>query len=74
MVKSIICLALVSLQGTNPASKPQGGVQTLGLKVVVARPRRKEEKAHNPALRNRNKCPQKEGPLWTSPGATAGHI
>lgn len=32
MVKSIICLALVSQQGTNSASKPQGGVQTLGLK------------------------------------------
>lgn len=39
---------------------------------MVARPRWKEEKAHNLALRNGNKSPQKEVPLWPSPGPQWG--
>lgn len=40
---------------------------------MVARPRWKEEKDHNLALRNRNKSPQKEGPLWPSLGHSGAH-
>ena len=72
-VKSTECPALVSQQGIDPTSKPQGSVQTLGLKELVARPRWKGEKAHDPVPRNWNKFPRRRGLPRLPQGHSGGH-
>lgn len=69
--KSIVYPALVSSQGTNPTSKPQGSVQTLGLKDGDGQAQAEGGKSPQLSPKKEEQVPQKEACL-SFPRATAG--